>query len=796
MYSKTLRRIIAASLCFSVIIVNCSCKKEKKNADNAILSSDPFFNSDMHELKLPVNESKKLANIYVKSIDYLGEQISIQYDILYNESKDPADYSMTQEQGSAVFDLEGNLLSKNSEETSATGSTYTTNDKDGNTITLYCEYNVETRAYQTYCIYQNASGEEVKRVDFENLPGASALVFEHLLLLPDNRYILRAYDEIGYCFNVYNESGKYLFKIQSLDYAAMSDIFLQDGKCYMLTSRRGDWQATMISEIDMENGNIPKGTELKQFLNPQTIVAGEDGLYNCTPNGISKYDIKSNEMKEILNWNQTDVDHGLMNEVKCFPKNENEVHAVATVYDSNYTFEAMYVINLQRAKSNPHAGKQILLAGGIYIPRNFYQFVQKYNSDKSHPARIETIDYSYLEGAGESGYNSIQNKIYLDVVGGTGPDILINFSAYAQFAQSGLLVDLNPYIDGKNGLNRSEYFDNLFRALESDGKLFFAPLTFMLNGVMVNTDLMDVDRTLTFDELDEAASKLPSGSSVFPKTEYTSLLDFFITQSLTEYVDYAKKEVHFNSDSMVRSLEEAKKYGCPKEEAAAPGATRYFALGDEYKNVNAYNPLEGAETKSVEDLFYLKQCAMIDVKIPSTYEYAYYQGLVDGNGRLAGYPSVDGKGVVAAPRFSLAIVNTCSHPEEAWDIVKSFYSKEAQELLTQINDWTGSSFPIRISTFEEEATDAHEKINAAREKFKENQSKSAFHASLVYFPVKENLVDELKELISGITCTSLSDSTIIDIINEESNGYFLGARSAEDVLNIIDKRAKQVIQES
>ena len=246
---------------------------------------------------------------------------------------------------------------------------------------------------------------------------------------------------------------------------------------------------------------------------------------------------------------------------------------------------------------------------------------------------------------------------------------------------------------------------------------------------------------------------------------------------------------------MVRILEEARKYGCPKEEVTTQGSTRYIALGGKYRNVNAYNPQEALACRTADDVFYLKQCAMLDVRIPSVYEYAFYNGLTEGKARLVGYPSVDGKGIVASPRFSLAIVNTSSHPDEAWDIVKAFYSEEAQKLLTHNKSWTGSSFPIRISTFEEESNEAVELINEAREKYLELRNNPEYDSSAVYFPVDENLTDKLKEIVTGISCTTLSDTAILDIINEEASGYFVGARSAEDVLKIIDKRAKQIVQE-
>jgi ABC-type glycerol-3-phosphate transport system substrate-binding protein len=69
------------------------------------------------------------------------------------------------------------------------------------------------------------------------------------------------------------------------------------------------------------------------------------------------------------------------------------------------------------------------------------------------------------------------------------PDIF-NTGAFAfekvNFEQ--LFLDLNEFIDGPNGINREDYFDNILRAAEVNGNLYSVPLMFGFTG---NTNLLN-----------------------------------------------------------------------------------------------------------------------------------------------------------------------------------------------------------------------------------------------------------------------------------------------------------------
>ena len=107
-------RALIAALCFSLLISGSACNKKSKETalKKEVLASDPYFNSEVSDLEIPLDETKDLNNMEIYSVDYLGDQVSVQYELAYvtPDDYDPfrqsAEYYRT---GKAVFDLKGNM---------------------------------------------------------------------------------------------------------------------------------------------------------------------------------------------------------------------------------------------------------------------------------------------------------------------------------------------------------------------------------------------------------------------------------------------------------------------------------------------------------------------------------------------------------------------------------------------------------------------------------------------------------------------------------------------------------------
>ena len=62
-------------------------------------------------------------------------------------------------------------------------------------------------------------------------------------------------------------------------------------------------------------------------------------------------------------------------------------------------------------------------------------------------------------------------------------------------------------------------------------------------------------------------------------------------------------------------------------------------------------------------------------------------------------------------------------------------------------------------------------------------------------PIEEKHVRALREVVENIRESKASDPTVIMIINEEAPGYYTDTRTLDDVIAIIEKRSRAVVQE-
>ena len=188
---------------------------------------------------------------------------------------------------------------------------------------------------------------------------------------------------------------------------------------------------------------------------------------------------------------------------------------------------------------------------------------------------------------------------------------------------------------------------------------------------------------------------------------------------------------------------------------------------------------------------------MYPTQVCTAEDYAFLSGLAGGSARFVGYPSINGDGIAAYCTFSMSIVSSSSFQEEAWDIIRGFYSEEAQMSIAT-NNYGGfevQAFPMKRDVFESVGKETIEHVKLAHESWLRDSADPIMEIDFIYFPAKEGLYEELLETVESIHVKASIDGAIQGIINEETAAYFAGSRNEEEVLKTIDNRARQVIQE-
>ena len=72
------------------------------------------------------------------------------------------------------------------------------------------------------------------------------------------------------------------------------------------------------------------------------------------------------------------------------------------------------------------------------------------------------------------------------------PDIFNTaYFVFEKFAMDAVFVDLNEFIDGPSGIDRSNYFDNILRGAEIDGSLYHLPMMVDMDTILPNKRLFE-----------------------------------------------------------------------------------------------------------------------------------------------------------------------------------------------------------------------------------------------------------------------------------------------------------------
>ena len=560
-------------------------------------------------------------------------------------------------------------------------------------------------------------------------------------------------------------------------------ILKYDGKYYVLQTKYNEQtyeQKMTVQELNVSDLSLV-GKPIDASYTVDVTMQGDDGLYYINQDGIQKYNLLDGTSETVLNWNNTDVNPNNLSTNVCHIKSDDEIFMWKSKYTVNDKWETESVENaivkLSRCEKNPHAGKTIINLGTMeYIDDKIQEYILEYNKDPNNKSRIYTrcyVDYLNVTDSEKSEAEAC-DKVYLDMLSGDGPDILLNFSTYSQFYTEDVLLDLNKMIDGENGFNRDEYFDNVLRAFEYNGKLFSIPVSVMVTGYLANADVVGNRENWTYDEFLQVTSKIPDKMSVFLDTGCETVLKELLSVSGSAFIDYEKKETYFDGEDFKKILEIAKKYGDPNIHPNAPG-----------REMEYHDP---------EEMFENDLLMMTNAWLWCIDEYARLMNMRGGKVKLIGAPSVNGGGLTGYSRMDLAISATSSHQQEAWDFIRFLFTEEQQLNFSK----DSSGMPLSRLAFSKKMDQEYENFQNYKKEL-EGETSSAASPAYCYGEIDYDVTPEMKEemvtIMEKISNVYSFDSRVEAIINEEVAAYFQNQRSAEDVCKNIQNRAKQLVQE-
>lgn len=813
---RYIRPLIAGIMAVSMVLPLCACKKKSGKKTQKVSENDPYFNVEEHEIKLDLDTDKKVEYQSLNNPKIIGNSIVASYNINYEVPKElmaemESLYSNinsmpSQEEvdaisekmrayyvtGLAFFNLQGELVSKIDTEQSDS-IMQLKDDGNGNILVFLQRYDMYDPMAETKDILVTYSPEGEKIGEMEvaiDRSGGDYFWVENMEVMKDGQILLISYDKMV----LIDKQGNQVGEIAMEGDGGGKVISVGDDYYLSSYSYESDHGESYLQKISLNPFKLEEEKKKSKFQYWNSSSNSNGKFYMLGSNGIMVMDPLSDKAEEYMNWDSTDVNYAnLMNNSSFEVVSDDEV---LFVWEKWYQEEngdwvtSTYVDRFTRADKNPNAGKTYIEMGTFGMPNSdFIDYVVEYNKTEGNKARMRLYDYSegidYSDG-GDKALAEMSDKVYLDLLGGSGPDILLNFSGFSQFNSEEVLVDLNTYIDGSNGLNRDEYFDNIFRAFETKGKMFQIPICVDIQGLLGNKDMIGERTGWTYSEFTQIVEGLPEDVSVFEDMLHETLLEKLLSHAMGNLIDYAKKEVYFDGDEFKQILQIAKKYGVDKLPEEMGEVSTYEVYGD-----GMMEPMGSGNTP--QDRMNEGMLALMDTYVYDIRMYAENTSICNGKCIYVGMPSPDGTGVSAAPMMTLAISAASNNKEEAWDFICRLYDEESQYKYTR----SMNSVALNRKAFDRINEDVIKECEQQRKDYEEYAAQ--YGEDEMWRNSIPEITDEHKEgfkkLVESISTITASDMAVVSIIKEEAAAYFSGQQDIDTVCKNIQNRTANIVRE-
>ncbi len=503
--------------------------------------------------------------------------------------------------------------------------------------------------------------------------------------------------------------------------------------------------------------------EISADISGQIISGcGEYDMFILGSTKIFSYDIENKEMLTFIDLSASGIDAGSVsaeNGITVLP----DGRIILTVKNINgggfYSALDLSACVLTEIPPEKIPDKELVKIYALAVNSDVKRAITDLNKNSSE-YYIELTDFYDTSGD----YKDKLSRMNMEMTSGNIPDIIaISGSMPAEsYAAKGLLADLYDFMDNDADFHKEDYLQNIFKAYETNGKLYKAVPGFSIQTLVGKTSKVGSSQGWTMDEFIKFADENASDGSWQGLFETTScskmnMLLTFMSFNFGSYMNAKTGECYFDGDDFVKLLNFCGRF---------PEKTVSKDKIDFSSEQSAYR----------EDRTLLMTTTIGSFRDIKTLEQTDFGESVT----FKGYPC-GGSGSFISEDFSLAITSKAAAPEGAWKFIKYFWSDEYQSKYLGAQSY---NFPVKKSVLERAAASA--KLSADAESF---SGRSAAE------PNTDEDNERMMNFINSLTEIRSYNSYVYDIVREEAGAYFSGQKSAEEVSGIIQNRAANYLAE-
>lgn len=561
-------------------------------------------------------------------------------------------------------------------------------------------------------------------------------------------------------------TGKILSKIPvDTQSSYMETAFIDNEGLLNLICHNNEYTKITAKRYNLQTGAAAGDIELPGQLTNFSLRPGSNwDFFISNSNGVYGYNMGDEEVTQICSYINSDLDNSLINSV-----HEMEDGKLFFIYNDEEWNTHMAIGTYVPPEEIPD--KEALMLACSYLSWDMRRRVVAFNKENEQ-YRIVVNDYSVYNT--QEDYNAGITRLNNDIISGQVPDILIlnrNMPVDSYIAK-GLLADIGKLIEADEELSMEDYMTNVFEAYSVDGKLYSVIPAFTISTFMGKTADVGEEPGWTMADLKALMEAHPEANVFGRDSTRNQILYQMMVYSGSRFVDRESGKCHFDTQEFIDMLEFVAQF---------PEEFDYESEGEDF-------------WKDYDTQYRSGKTLLMQVSLSNFDSYIYWaHGQFGEPVTLIGFPSDEGIGAVINAENEYAIAAKSNHKEGAWEFLRYYLTVEYQ---------TGDSM-YGLPVYRQAILD---KLEVAKERpYWENEDGTKEYYDRTYWigderiildPLSEEEADSLLSYIETVNMSNYFDESISNIITEETEAFFKGDKTAEEVAKIIQSRAQVYINES
>lgn len=323
----------------------------------------------------------------------------------------------------------------------------------------------------------------------------------------------------------------------------------------------------------------------------------------------------------------------------------------------------------------------------------------------------------------------------------------LNSMDVAALVNAGKLANLYPLMEADEDFNSDDYFMNILKLFEREGKLYEYFEFFQINSICGPEPLLGDRWGWTIDEYQEFAStvKTDEGEPVLGDSK-THMMAHIIQGGMQDFIDIEAGTCRFDTPEFKKALNFAATF--PERPTEGVLSSAWFAGVDEY------------------------------------FQYKDTNGTAP---RYVGFPSNYSAGPNAMAIYCYGISEGSQYKEAAWDYIMAVTDPDRDAPTT----FPDHGIPLRKEAFLDELE--RSMLDTEDENFLMYGWLNAQRKP--YEPLTQEDVDYIYNLVSSIEEARFRNDLVYDIILEEAGAFFAGDKTVDETAKLIQSRVSLYLGE-